>query len=116
MRGHSWRHRGGQVELHQLVHHVAADAVDAGAGGAATETDTEDGADAEGEDSTDTPAAPTFEPEQGTVEVDGAQVGRFLFIPREDGTASLWWTNTTVFLQLEGPAAAVRDLYTAFPL
>ena len=92
-----------------------------GADSGATETDPEDAEateDTEGTEGADdaTDAPPTLEPEQGTVEVDGAQVGRFLFIPREDGTASLWWTNTTVLLQLEGPAAAVRDLYTAFPL
>lgn len=59
---------------------------------------------------------PVLEPEQGVVEVDGQPVGRYLFMPREDGTASLWWTNSTVLLQLDGPATALRDVYSAFPL
>lgn len=68
------------------------------------------------EGATATPAEPAPEPEQGVVEVDGQQVGRFFFLPREDGTASLWWTNTTVLLHLDGTPKAVRDLYAAFPL
>ena len=61
-------------------------------------------------------AAPAPEPEEGIVEVDGQQVGRYLLLPRSDGTASLWWTNQTVLLQLEGPLEELRDLFTAFPL
>src|SRR5665811_2025162 len=46
-------------------------------------------------------AEPVPEPEQGTVEVDGQQVGRYLFVQRADGTGSIWWTNTTVLLQID---------------
>ena len=57
------------------------------------------------------------EPEGGAVEVDGAEVGRFVFMPAEDGaTGTVWWTNGTVLLQATGPADAVRDLYAAYPL
>ena len=48
--------------------------------------------------------------------MDGQQVGRYLLMPRADGTASLYWTNQTVLLQLEGPLEQLRDLFTAFPL
>jgi hypothetical protein len=65
---------------------------------------------------TATPTEPALTPAQGTVEVDGTQVGRYLFVPREDGTGSLWWTNTTVLLQLDGPATALQDIFAAFPL
>lgn len=76
-----------------------------------TEGDTEDDA-AEGDET----AAPAAESEEGVVEVDGEQVGRYLLMPRADGTASLWWTNQTVLLQLDGPLEELRDLFTAFPL
>lgn len=52
----------------------------------------------------------------GAVEVDGAEVGRFATVERADGTATLTWTNGTVVLQLDGPAEALADLFTAFPL
>ena len=65
---------------------------------------------------TATPAADQPQPEQGAVEVGGKQVGSFLFLPKPDGTATLWWTNTTAMLRLEGPATALRDVYAAFPL
>ena len=61
-------------------------------------------------------ATPAPEPEEGVVEVDGEQVGRYLLMPRADGTASLWWTNQTVLLQLDGPLEELRDIFTAFPL
>lgn len=61
-------------------------------------------------------AGPVPEPEQGTVEVDGQQVGRYLFVQRADGTGSIWWTNTTVLLQIDGLAKDLRDVYAAFPL
>ncbi len=64
----------------------------------------------------DETAAPAPSPEDGIVEVDGQQVGRWMLIPRADGTGSLWWTNQTVLLQLDGPLEELRDVFTAFPL
>lgn len=61
-------------------------------------------------------AAPVTEPEEGTVEVDGQQVGRYVLVPRADGTGSLVWTNQTVMLRLDGPVEELRDIFTAFPL
>lgn len=88
----------------------AATADDATDDGAAT-TDPTAGTDA----ATDAPpTAPRLE--QGFVEVDGAQVGRFLQLTRTDGTGSLWWTNGTALLRLDGPGDALRDVYAAFPL
>lgn len=79
----------------------------------------EDGEDTE--DAGDDASAPaTQEPlpsaEQGPVEVDGQAVGRYVFLPREDGTGTLWWTNATVFVQLDGPWAELQDVFTAYPL
>lgn len=69
----------------------------------------------EGAESPDaTPTVPRLE--QGAVQVDGEQVGRFLQLTRTDGTGSLWWTNGTALLRLDGPGAALRDVYAAFPL
>jgi hypothetical protein len=71
----------------------------------------------EGEDATAaTEPAPALEREEGVVEVDGQQVGRFLFVPRPDGTGTIYWTNTTVFIQVDGPADALRDVFAAYPL
>jgi hypothetical protein len=76
-----------------------------------------DAAAAPAEETTDAATAePVPEPEQGTVEVDGQQVGRYLFVQRADGTGSIWWTNTTVLLQIDGSAKDLRDVYAAFPL
>lgn len=76
--------------------------------------------DASGEAAQETPdaaATPTVPRlEQGAVQVDGEQVGRFLQLTRTDGTGSLWWTNGTALLRLDGPGAALRDVYVAFPL
>ncbi|MCU1433194.1 MAG: hypothetical protein JWP95_2299, partial [Actinotalea sp.] len=58
----------------------------------------------------------TGTPEQGPVTVDGTQVGRYLLVERGDGTGTVWWTNSTVLIQLDGPADALRDVFTAFPL
>lgn len=83
---------------------------------------TEPAATDDDEDAEDASASPTptEEPlpsaEQGPVEVDGQEVGRYVFVPREDGTGTLWWTNATVFIQLDGPWAALRDFFTAYPL
>ncbi|NLE70857.1 MAG: hypothetical protein GX609_02005 [Actinomycetales bacterium] len=69
------------------------------------------------EGATTTPTAePLPDPVQGPVEVDGAEVGRFVYVPREDGSGTLWWTNTTVFFRLDGPWAEIRDVFRAFPL
>lgn len=76
----------------------------------------------EEEDSEDASASPTPteeplpSPEQGPVEVDGQEVGRYVFVPREDGTGTIWWTNSTVFIQLDGPWTELRDVFTAYPL
>jgi hypothetical protein len=79
---------------------------------AAGETGATDGE--EPADATENPTEPRLE--QGTVQVDGEQVGRFLQLTRTDGTGSLWWTNGTALLRLDGPGAALRDVYAAFPL
>lgn len=74
------------------------------------------------EESDDASASPTPteeplpSPEQGPVEVDGQEVGRYVFVPREDGTGTIWWTNSTVFIQLDGPWTELRDVFTAYPL
>ena len=68
-------------------------------------------------EATESPTAdPEPEPEEGIVEVDGQQVGRYSFLPRGDGTASLWWTNQSVLIQIDGPVDAVRDVFAAYPL
>lgn len=54
--------------------------------------------------------------EEGAVLVAGAEVGRYTFVPRADGSGSLTWTNGTVLLEVTGPAAALRDFHTAFTL
>ncbi|GEN80975.1 hypothetical protein [Actinotalea fermentans] len=86
------------------------------AGAAGTADDAEEPA----EDEDGATATPTEEPlpspEQGPVQVDGQDVGRYVFLPRADGTGTLWWTNTTVFVQLDGPWSALRDVFTAFSL
>lgn len=89
---------------------------DAAGGGTTAPTDapTEAPTDAPAEDGTQSPQGPRLE--QGFVEVDGTQVGRFLQLTRADGTGSLWWTNGTALLRLDGPGAALRDVYAAFPL
>lgn len=71
----------------------------------------------EGDGATATPTAePLPDPVQGPVEVDGQEVGRYVFVPREDGTGSIWWTNTTVLVQVDGPWRELRDVFAAFPL
>lgn len=83
---------------------------------AATDED-EDSEDAEDASASPTPTEePLPSAEQGPVEVDGQEVGRYVFVPREDGTGTLWWTNATVFIQLDGPWAELRDFFTAYPL
>lgn len=52
----------------------------------------------------------------GAVEVDGTQVGSYSMITSEDGTSTVLWSNGTAVMELTGPADAVPDLYTAFPL
>ncbi len=67
-------------------------------------------------DAAATPAPDQPQPEQGSVLVGGQQVGSFLFLPATDGTGTLWWTNTTTMLRIEGPATALRDVFAAFTL
>ena len=80
----------------------------------------EDAADEDAEEGADATAtaepAPVLEREEGVVEVDGQQVGRFLFVPRPDGTGTIYWTNTTVFIQVDGPADVLRDVFAAYSL
>ena len=52
----------------------------------------------------------------GPVQVDGAKVGSYAKVTRADGTSTVLWSNGTAVLELDGPADAVPDLYTAFPL
>ena len=54
--------------------------------------------------------------EQGDVRVDGEVAGSYVLRTRADGTGSVWWTNGTVLIELDGPADQVRDVYAAFPL
>lgn len=67
-----------------------------------------------GTDSDDALAPPAVE--GGTVQVDGTDVGQYLIVPHADGTGTAWWTNGTVLFQVDGPASALRDFYTAYPL
>jgi hypothetical protein len=59
---------------------------------------------------------PNGTPEQGAVTVDGTDVGRYFMLTRPDGTGSVWWTNQSVLLQVDGPPEALSDVFTAFPL
>lgn len=52
---------------------------------------------------------------EGTVEVDGTQVGTSVLVAG-DGTETVWWTNGTVMLQATGPSGAVADVHTAYAL
>ncbi|GAB2451074.1 hypothetical protein [Xylanimonas ulmi] len=52
---------------------------------------------------------------QGDVLVDDQVVGAYALV-HTDGGAVLWWHNGTVVLSAQGPADAVEDFYSAFPL
>lgn len=54
--------------------------------------------------------------DSGAVEVDGTEVGSYAMVTHEDGTGTVVWSNGTAVMELEGPADALPDLYTAFPL
>ncbi len=54
--------------------------------------------------------------DSGAVQVDGTQVGSYAMVTREDGTGTVLWSNGTAVMELDGPADALPDLYTAFPL
>ncbi|GGC08944.1 hypothetical protein [Cellulomonas carbonis] len=106
---------------------LAAEAAAAGIPVDQVGTPTGSADDAAAGEQTQDPAAPTEEPtepaapteptlEQGPVEVDGTQVGRYLLVTRPDGSGTVHWTNGTALLRLDGPATAVRDVYAAFPL
>lgn len=125
-----WRDGSGpQARLGAALEQVTAEFGEVPEAGAAPADDADGGDetatdDADGTDGTDdadgtaaaTPTAGAPAPEQGPVLVDGQEVGRYVFVPREDGTGTLWWTNTTVLLQLDGPADQLRDVFKAFPL
>lgn len=99
----------------QLVEAASADIDEAEAAEAAPAEDqtaqTDDVEDVPGGDPAPAPGVV-----EGTVEVDGAEVGRYLIVTRADGSATAWWTNGTVLIQVDGPAGAVRDVYAAYPL
>lgn len=68
-------------------------------------------------DPEDTTSPTPVEPvEEGGVEAGGTEVGRYTLALRADGTATMVWRNGTVMLQADGPAGAVRDLYTGYAL
>ena len=74
-----------------------------------------DGAGADGEQDGDESPAP--QPlEEGAVQVCGTEVGRYTIALHADGTATMVWRNGTVVLRADGPAAAVRELYTGYAL
>lgn len=111
-----WRDETGpQARLDGVLEQVTAElgeVPEAGDVDAAAQAD-----DADGTAGTPTDdAGPAPAPVQGPVKVGEQVVGRYVFVPREDGTGTLWWTNSTVFLQLDGPSAALRDVFKAFPL
>jgi hypothetical protein len=54
--------------------------------------------------------------EEGPVQVAGAEVGRFTVAPRGDGTGTVTWVNGTSVIQVDGPEAALHDVFAAFPL
>lgn len=117
-----WRDASGPTaRLDSVLAQVVAEAGEVPEASGAEEPAASEPADDEteaGED--DAGAAPAEEPlpspEQGSVEVDGQEVGRYVFLPREDGTGTIWWTNSTVFVQLDGPWAQLRDVFTAYSL
>ena len=117
---------GPQARLDGVLAEVVAEVGEVPEAGAAGTADGADAGEDAGEDAEEptqedgASATPTEEPlpspEQGPVQVDGQDVGRYVFLPRADGTGTLWWTNATVFVQLDGPWSALRDVFTAFPL
>lgn len=52
----------------------------------------------------------------GAVQVDGTDAGTYTMVTHPDGTATVLWSNGTAVMQLDGPADALPDFYTAFPL
>ncbi|WP_250447777.1 hypothetical protein [Actinotalea sp. C106] len=97
---------------------AAAEEIDAARAAAPTEedetADDQTAAEDAGTDAEEAVATPGLD--EGTVAVDGEEVGRYVILTREDGTATAWWTNGTVLLQVDGAAGAVRDVYTGYPL
>ncbi len=117
-----WRDAAGsQARLETVLAQVVAEVGEVPEASDVTEPEPSEPADDDAADAEDgASATPTEEPlpspEQGSVEVDGQEVGRYVFLPREDGTGTLWWTNSTVFVQLDGPWAQLRDVFTAYAL
>jgi hypothetical protein len=62
------------------------------------------------------PPAPAIGTQTGSVTVDGTEVGTYVLVRREDGTASAVWSNGTAVLYAAGPSDELVDFYTAFPL
>ena len=67
-------------------------------------------------DATEAPDAASTDVEEGSVQVAGTEVGRYMVVPRGDGTGTLTWTNGTAVLQVDGPVEALRDVHTAYAL
>ncbi len=67
-------------------------------------------------DASATPSATSAATTSGDVTAGGAVVGSWSMTTNADGTGVLTWSNSTVVLQLSGPAGALHDLYEAFPL
>lgn len=53
---------------------------------------------------------------EGTVEVDGTEVGAYVIVPLPDGTGTALWRNGTVVVEVVGPADALPAFFAAFPL
>ncbi len=62
------------------------------------------------------PSATADSPTSGDVTASGTVVGAWSMTAGADGSGVLTWSNGTAVLQLSGPAAALRDVYAAFPL
>lgn len=91
-------------------------AADDAAGEDAADEVTDDAAGDEATDDSATDEGATIEPEEGVVEVDGTQVGRYVLRPTADGAGELWWTNQSVLIRIQGPAEDIRDVFAGFPL
>ncbi|MFP3714126.1 hypothetical protein [Puerhibacterium sp. TATVAM-FAB25] len=54
--------------------------------------------------------------EEGEVTVGDEVTGAYAVVPGADGAATVMWRNGTVVITATGPADAVEDLYSAYPL
>ena len=67
-------------------------------------------------DATQAPDATSTAVEEGPVQVAGTEVGRYMLVPRGDGTGTVTWSNGTAVLQVDGPVESLEDVFTAFAL